>query len=362
MTLIAQLLFATLRAALNQEALEVSRFAPLTEQEWQQLYRLSVEQGVVALAWESLSALPLEAQPPRAVRLQWAMTTQQIEKRYAKQQKALFHLAEFYTRHQLRMMVLKGYGLSLGYPQPNHRPCGDIDIWLFGEQQRGDSLLAAKCQVEISEDEHKHSVFDFEGVHVENHYTFSNIYAHRSNRPVEARMQELAYASNRTLPCGEGLCYLPNVDFEALYLLRHTSSHFAATEIGLRMIVDWTVFVKHHHQEIDWEALQQVAEEANMSRFLMVMNRIAVEWLGAEREWFPAISPDSHLTQRVLQAILSPSVKVPSGSFLKVVAFKFNRWRQNGWKRSLAYREGSVVTFLTQIWSHLLKPKTIKAK
>lgn len=36
------------------------------------------------------------------------------------------------------MMVLKGYGLSLNYLKPSHRPCGDIDIWLFGKQKEAD--------------------------------------------------------------------------------------------------------------------------------------------------------------------------------------------------------------------------------
>lgn len=359
---VSQPLFAALRASLHQTELDVMQFGALSEAEWQQLYRLSVEQGVAALVWDSIAKLPQPLQPPRAIRLQWAMTTQQIEKRYTKQQQALFHLAEFYTAHHLKMMVLKGYGLSLNYPVPCHRPCGDIDIWLFGEQQRGDELIAAERQIVVSEDEHKHTVFDFEGVHVENHYTFTNIYAHRSNRPVEARMQELAQASTHTLQCGKGVCYIPNVDFHALYLLRHTSSHFAATEIGLRMLVDWTLFVKKNYQQIDWTGLHKEAQRANMERFLLVMNRIAVEWLGAESRWFAEISSDKALADRVLQEVLSSSAKVPSGSFWQVVGFKFRRWCQNGWKRSLAYREGSVVTFLTQLWSHLLKPKTIKAK
>lgn len=39
------------------------------------------------------------------------------------------------------MMVLKGYGLGKNYPAPNHRPCGDIDIWNFGRQEEVDALI-----------------------------------------------------------------------------------------------------------------------------------------------------------------------------------------------------------------------------
>lgn len=45
---------------------------------------------------------------------------------------AVASLAGFYNAHGYKMMVLKGYACSLNWPRPEHRPCGDIDIWLFG--------------------------------------------------------------------------------------------------------------------------------------------------------------------------------------------------------------------------------------
>lgn len=42
------------------------------------------------------------------------------------------------------MVLLKGYCLSLNYPKPNHRPCGDIDIYLCGDGDKADDLLLSE--------------------------------------------------------------------------------------------------------------------------------------------------------------------------------------------------------------------------
>lgn len=61
------------------------------------------------------------------------------------------------------MMVLKGYGLSKNYPVPNHRPCGDMDIYLFGDQEKADKLIAEELGIKIDNSHHHHTVFQFQG-------------------------------------------------------------------------------------------------------------------------------------------------------------------------------------------------------
>lgn len=89
-------------------------------------------------------------------------------------------------------MLLKGYGVSLDYPIPAHRPCGDIDIWLFGQQEHADALLHREKGTAINLEKHHHTVFSLDGITVENHYDFLNVHAHASNREIEKKLQELA--------------------------------------------------------------------------------------------------------------------------------------------------------------------------
>jgi hypothetical protein len=99
-----------------------------------------------------------------------------------------------------------------------------------------------------------------------------------------------------------------------------------------------------------------------MDRFLHCLYVIAVDNLGMPAEYIPLFERDAELEQRVLNDILSPEFadEKPSGNLLKILRFKYNRWWTNRWKRRIVYRENLLTTFVVQVWSHLLKPKSIK--
>lgn len=355
------LLFAALRTALWGAELPVEEFAALSAEAWKQLYKTAAEQGVLALAYDAIKGLPADVQPPRGLRLQWAVNVEQIEQRYAKQERAIADLAAFYAEHGLKMMLLKGYGLSRNYPIPSHRPCGDADIWLYGHQEEADAWLRNERGVRIDEEKHHHTVFTFEGVMVENHYDFLNVHSHRSNRVIEARLQELAGEGDEVIEVqGTQVC-LPSPDFNALFLLRHAAAHFAAVEIGLRHVVDWALFIHHYHDRIHWTALEEMARAMNMHRFLYAMQGIAVDELGVSSEKLPHFERNATLQERVLQEILNPefSAPAPARNPLKIVWYRFRRWWANRWKHRMVYSEGLFMTFWVQVWSHLLKPKSI---
>lgn len=355
------LLFAALRTALWGTELPVGEFAALSAEAWKNLYKTAAEQGVLALVYDAIKGLPADVQPPRGLRLQWAVNVEQIEQRYAKQGRAIADLAAFYAEHDLTMMLLKGYGLSRNYPIPNHRPCGDADIWLYGHQEEADEWLRMERGVQIDEEKHHHTVFTFEGVMVENHYDFLNVHSHRSNRTIEARLQELAAQDNEPLRVGESVVNLPSADFNVLFLLRHAAAHFAAAEIGLRHVVDWTLFVDRYCEKVDWNALEAFAQQLNMHRFLHALNAIAVDALGLNQAKLPSFERDAALERRVLQEILQAEFaeQMPKRGAVKILSFKFRRWWANRWKHRMVYSEGLFTTFWVQVWSHLLKPKSI---
>ena len=149
------------------------------------LYSLAMSQGVVAIVWDNIQRaiaageIEAEQQPSKGVKLQWALAAEQVERKYFRQVQVIEKLARFFVKHDIKMMILKGYGLSLNYPVPNHRPCSDVDIWLFEEaqmpdgsiqrrsaQQRADQLLREHLNIAIDEDKHHHTVFYVDGVMV----------------------------------------------------------------------------------------------------------------------------------------------------------------------------------------------------
>lgn len=361
-------LLALVRAALGGGRINEQDFAGLSSDAWNSLTRLAAVQGVMALTWDCLQQLPEACQPPREVRIRWAMSTEQIARHYARQRTVIAKLASFYTSIGIRMMLLKGYGLSLCYPTPEQRPCGDVDIWLFGEQTRADKAMRSAWQVAIDEDKHHHTVFHIDGVMVENHYDFLNVHAHASNRDIEAMLRREVTREGETiqLPLGESSdaqqvsVLLPTADFNALFLLRHAAGHFAAQEIVLRHVIDWMLFVKRYHTQIDWAGLETTMRTMNMHRFLYCMNVMAIN-LGLDEGIVPPFERDSALEKRVFEDVLEPEFDqtLPKGNLVKVVWYKTRRWWKNRWKHRIVYREGLLETFIRSSWSHLLKPKSI---
>ena len=338
----------------------------LSPSDYPALYRMAARQGVAAMAWDGLQRLisegmiSLEQLPDRATKLQWALATEQTAEKYEKQRKVIMTLAGIYAEAGIKMMILKGFGLSLYYPVPEHRACSDIDVWLFGEQQRADDILRERLGIVIDEDKHHHTVFHLGGVMVENHYDFLNIHAHLSNRDIERRLRAEA-EHPEAIDIGGHTVYRPNANCHALFLLRHAAAHFAAVEIVLRHIIDWGLFVKNNHAAIDWRWLREVAREHNMERFLDAMNSLAADICGLDIGIMPNTVRRPELERRILNDILEPefSESMPKRGAIAIVWYKCRRWWANRWKHRLVYREGLISTFFMQLRSHLLKPKSI---
>lgn len=335
--------------------------------DWQAIYRAAAEQGVAAIVWDGIEKLIAEgcispaASPQRAVRLQWALAVEQTEARYAKQRRAIVHLADIYAEEHIAMMILKGYGLSLLYPRPEHRACSDIDIWLFGQQRRADEALRTKHNIVVDNGRHHHTIFRIDGVLIENHYDFLNTSSHRSNRDIEALLKQQA-TEGVAIEVDGRTVYTPNANCHALFLLRHAAVHFAAVEIVLRHIIDWALFVKHHHNDIDWSWLRGICRRHNMELFLDVMNGLAAELADIDIHYMPDTVRRVELEHRVLADILTPefTLRQPESGLCAIVWYKCRRWWANRWKHRIVYRDGLVTTFFRQVFSHAKKPKSIK--
>lgn len=364
-----EMLLVLLRAALGNDISKAEElFSTSIPINWAEIYRYAAQQGVLAIAWDGINALynsgklSAEQMPARALKLQWALSSEKLAARYRQQREVLKRLATVYAKEGIRLTVLKGYGLSLCYPIAEHRECGDIDIWLDGEQQRADDILRQRFNIDIDVDKHHHTVFHIDGVMIENHYDFLNVHAHTSNRDIERELKQRVSINAEAINIDDATIYLPNVDCHALFLIRHAAAHFAAAEIVLRHIIDWAMFVKRYHDKMDWVWLYDVCRRHNMDRFLDVQNIIAIEVFGIDASYFPAITRRESLEKRIFNDIISPefSEKMPQHGRLRIAIFKLRRWMANRWKHRLVYRENLVHTFVVQLWSHMIKPDIAK--
>lgn len=367
-----KVLLALVRIAVNGERCEV-READFAGVDWKAVLSLSVRQSVVGLAFDALERLPEDCRPQREIVLKWCGYVAMIEGAYSRHKKVIFSLADFYESNGFRMMLLKGYGLSLNWPVPEHRPTGDIDIFLgscdangvpsFGVTpvwQEADKVLEQKLGIRADNSHHHHSVFTYIGTMVENHYDFINRYAQPSSRALERRLKTLVSEGWSVHPECPAL-YLPSDDFNALFLLKHCASHFAATQMTLRQALDYLLFVRARHSSIDWAKLYKSLDTFGLRRFADILAAIGVDYLGMSAADFPSVEEDKSLVARVLSDILSPEFKEhENGTLASGLWVKPRRFWSNRWKRRLCSNDSLLSTFLWSTYAKILKPSHFK--
>ena len=325
--------------------------------DWQEIYNLAEKQNVTAIALDGINRCfekGVELDIDFQTKMDWIGEAQQVEAYYQEHEKNLRDLACLYHKHGIKMMVLKGYGLSLNYPVPNHRSPGDVDIYLFGDYEKGDKLMESELGIEIDRSHHHHTVFTFQGESVENHYDFLNVHVRRSNQRMERKLKELA--NGCLMEDGRWKMCLPSTEFNAIYLLRHCAAHFASTHMSVRQILDWGLFMEKHHQEIDWEPYKSYLEQEGMFRFYNLMGLFCLHHLGFDASVFNGLYGDE-LLERFSNEILAPEFKdKEDGSLMHSLSVKPRRWWHNRWKNRLCYPDSAWSEFAYGLWAKILKP------
>lgn len=354
-------------------------FSNLAVKNWVRLKALADEQGLSAVILDGIDKCHIETTEstektninctnltnmlPLEMKLEWiGEVLQDYEGRCAEYKKAIGSLADFYNRHGFKIMVLKGYACSLDWPKPDHRPCGDIDIWMFGKQKAADVALEASFKnqdssLSIDNSHHHHSVFNWGEFMVENHYDFINTHVHRSSRRLEAKLKELVEKNYKEKEILGAMVYLPGADFNFLFLLRHMANHFVGKEMTLRQLLDWALFIEHHHEEIDWKEGLAFLEAYGLLRYFNLMALISVERLGFNRDIFHCELKEDELKERVFNDIIVPEYDTPLGKgAFRIMAGKTHRWWSNRWKHRLCYPDSLLSSFVYGVWAKIQKP------
>ena len=335
-------------------------------EDWSALQALAMEQGLYAIVLDGIEKLPESSRPPQVTLLEWiGEVLQSYDYAYEQYCKTIAEMAGFYNSHGFKMMVLKGYACSLDWPKPEHRPCGDIDIWQFGKQKASDALLESlKVQgvqkFKIDRSHHHHTIFSWGDFTVENHYDFINIHHLKGNVQLEKIFKGLGQDESHYVELNNEKVYLPSSNLHALFLLKHMIAHFVGERITLRQLLDWAFFIKNHGKEIDWKWFEGVMNKFGMTTIFNIFNAICVEDLSFDAGIFPRVQFNPSEKGRVFNEILEPEFsEVQPKSLLPRMAYKTRRWYANGWKHDLCYNESRWSAFRNGIWNHMLKPSSI---
>lgn len=232
-----KVLFQLLRIALGKE--EPSSLP--NDVNWQEVYDLSLKQGVGAIACDGMLALK-ECSIDEELRYKWMGQSMVIERKSESQWRLLNQLADMYAQHGICTYILKGISFASYYPEPFHRSSSDVDICLLDDFEKG-NILVEETGVKVNRAESKHSHFTIHNIHVENHQYCVGIKGNRQNRVVEHRLRQLLSENSSVL--GNSMVLRPEWLFNALFSMCHAQTHFLVEEgITFKHIIDWVVLKK----------------------------------------------------------------------------------------------------------------------
>lgn len=352
-------LLGLLRLGLNHEQTPLPKYI-----NWNVIYKLAQQQGLSAIILDGIEKMYCDNLNPECpdlhpdFKLDWITYVYNCyEKYYLKYTQILGSLAEFYNTHGYKLMILKGYGLSLNYPYPDRRPCGDIDTWAFGDYKLVDASINKEFGIFVDRTHHHHTVYEWCGSVVENHYDFVNVHYGHKNAELERVFKRLAMDDSFSTLINNNIVYLPSPNLNVLFLLRHTMLHFASTSMNLRQLLDWGFFIKRYSKEIDWDSTLTILKTFNMVDFFDYMNAICVFDLGFDADDYPYINYNLKLRQRILADTIFPEFnKVCPNGTIKNAIFRWQRRKANKWKRELCYKDEGFSSLLHSIWTHIIKP------
>lgn len=329
-----------------------------SEAKWGELYAIAKTQGLLGVAFagvqKTLSNSLFKGEDPSMIGipemlyLTWMGMVAKIQQKWEQHEAFIGRLAGFYEKHGIDMMLLKGYGLSLNYPEAKLRNPGDVDVYLFGDWKKADEAIRQELGVEVRNDCEHHTKFEIDGTSVENHYDFVNTRIRKSSLKLERVFKELAQDKSNVIDVRGQKVILPSDKLNAIFLLRHCAGHFASEGITMRNVLDWGLFVQSA-RELDWDWLWQLAKEYNMHKFLSCLNAICMEELGMDASKFVHREYDSRLKARVLKDIMQGTDLVPDASAWK----RTKRWWQHRWKHKICYSDSMLSSFVYSVRANL---------
>ena len=331
-------LFRLLRIALGNGESSCSA----SKVDWQEVYDLSMQQRVGAIACDGLFALE-QCDIDEDLRYKWLGQSMVIEQKATAHWKLACQLASLYAQHGIKTYLLKGISFASYYPKPFHRPSSDLDICLLEDYAKGNSLVE-KTGIKVDDSEAKHSHFTINNIHVENHQFCIGVKGSKRNKVIERRLRQLLNEECTAL--GKSDVLRPTWMFNALFSMRHAQTHFLIEDgISLKHIMDWIVLKKHAESEAALSAFWHECDTFGLTTFARAVDELADHiYIGA---------PISDVGEMMLQAILDHkqhedynNKTVAHLSMLKMI------WA-NGWKYRYFSDTVASKVALTYIFGHL---------
>ncbi len=309
------------------------------DEEWLTIMDSFSRQALDGLLPDAIALLSKSQQPSMAVKMKMIARQLQVERMNEAMNRELMAFVFELEQQAIPYVLLKGQGVSSLYPNPLHRVCGDIDLYVPKVYLKlAGSLLTNFGALRTSEIRN-HINYQAHGVEWELHHRIYYFQKDNRNRLFMEYVDEETSKTPEYVTIGEGRVRVFSPTMNALLLLSHIVNHFYCEGVGLRQLCDYALLLGKKCSEIDSELLLERLEALSLSRAYRVFGFICVHYLGMPNEALVQKPSDSEvqLAHRVMADCLS------GGNFGQADS---NR-RQTLWQKIVFYTR-----FLRRLWRY----------
>jgi hypothetical protein len=257
----------------------------LTDEDWQILYAIALEEGVAPYLYYCLKKSEPDICIPPEIRKKFVKVSQNVLAKNT----VLFHelgiILRLFSDNDIPVIILKGAYLSeIVYPHNGLRPMGDLDLLVKkGDLNRTQEKLLEmgytqskhlSVQEQCAKSHHLVPFTNRAGITIEVHWTLS----HPILRPFEIDVNGLWKRAQSVNIAGVNVHALSPEDV-ILHLSLHTSYHHLFI-LWLKSFCDITEVIRHYRDEIGWDQVQKIAHTWKVGRYAYLTFNLLNESFG----------------------------------------------------------------------------------
>lgn len=322
------------------------------------LLKIAGSQGILSAFMHGLLERDYQDEELRDIIITWYGVAEKSQRGYKKRMMVMENLAKVFKKAGLDVMFIKGSTLAKYYPVPEWRMFSDIDFYLYGKYDEGLKVLK-EIGVDFDERAHHHSTGSILDILLENHYDFVDRVNHKCNLLIDDELKKLAVEEGKNYPftfedmtIDNAYCMSPTMN--AIFLIRHMSTHFASETIPLRMLYDWALFLKKDSGNVDWDQVLHIYEQSGMGRFAGMIQGILEEKFHVTIAECPIKPIMDATTERIWNSIIDSFTTTKKEKSMLGVVKEATTFFRNRWKYKVAFPQESFWRLcLSFIWVHL---------
>ena len=310
---------------------------PSTDIDWGIVVDFFRKQALSGLLPDAIASLPSHMQPGMKVKMSMIAQQLQVELINHAMNEELLAFIQKLDDQGVPYLLLKGQGVASLYPQPSHRMCGDIDIYVPMEYVKEVSREFLEFGAVRTAESRHHVNFQARGIEWELHHCIYYFQKKIRNKIFMKYVdEEMRNEPSYTMIEAKKVRVL-SPTMNALLLLSHIVDHFYSEGVGLRQLCDYALLLHHHRNNIDKDALVQCLSELSLLSSYRIFGYICVHYLGMpkENQMIQPTPRDIRIAHRVMADCLS------GGNFGRADS---NR-KQTIWQNVVFYTR-----FLRRLW------------